>query len=68
MALIYDALKPFDAQIVNCVHDEIVIEAAEAQAAEVAALLEHQMIAAAREFISSVPVTVDAVISDAWLK
>ena len=68
MALIYDALKPFEAMIVNCVHDEIVIEAAEAQAAEVAALLEHQMVAAAREFISSVPVTVDAVISEAWLK
>ncbi|HKP13271.1 MAG TPA: DNA polymerase [Blastocatellia bacterium] len=68
MALIYDALKPFDAQIVNCVHDEIVIEVAEAQAADIAALLEHQMIAAAREFISSVPVTVDAIVSDAWLK
>jgi DNA polymerase-1 len=68
MALIYDALKPFDAEMVNCVHDEIVIEAAEAQAADVATLLEHQMIAAAREFISSVPVTVDAIISDAWLK
>jgi hypothetical protein len=26
------------------------------------------MVAAAREFISSVPVTVDAVISEAWLK
>ncbi|MFL6216644.1 MAG: DNA polymerase [Blastocatellia bacterium] len=68
MVLIYDALKPFDAKIVNCVHDEIVIEAADAQAADVAALLEHQMIAAARDFIRSVPVTVDAIISDAWLK
>jgi DNA polymerase-1 len=68
MVLIYDALKPFDAQIVNCVHDEIVIEAAAAQAADVATLLEHQMIAAAREFIRSVPVTVDAIISEAWLK
>ncbi|HJQ23162.1 MAG TPA: DNA polymerase [Blastocatellia bacterium] len=68
LALIYDALHPFDARIVNCIHDEIVIEAAEAQAAEVALLLDHQMVAAAHEFISSVPVTVDAIISDAWLK
>jgi DNA polymerase I len=68
LVLIYDALHPLDARIVNCIHDEIVIEAAEAQAAEVASLLEHKMVAAARDFISSVPVTVDAVISDAWLK
>ena len=68
LALIYDALHAFEARIVNCIHDEIVIEAAEAQAAEVAVLLDHQMVAAAREFISSVPVTVDAIISDAWLK
>jgi DNA polymerase I len=68
LALIYDAVKPFDARIVNCIHDEIVIEVAEAQAAEIAALLDHNMVAAAREFISSVPVTVDALISDAWLK
>lgn len=68
LALIHDGLKPFDARIVNCIHDEIVIEAAEAQAADVAALLEHEMVNAAREFISSVPVTVDATISDAWLK
>lgn len=68
LALLYEALQPFDAQIVNCVHDEIVVEADEAQAAECAKVLEHEMIQAAREFIRSVPVTVDAIISDAWLK
>jgi DNA polymerase I-like protein with 3'-5' exonuclease and polymerase domains len=68
LALIYDALKPLDAQIVNCIHDEIVVEVAEAQAEECAATIEREMVAAAREFIRSVPVTVDTVISDAWLK
>ena len=68
LALLYDALKPIDAKIVNCVHDEIVVEAAEAQADEAATILDHQMVAAAREFISSVPVTVDIVVADAWLK
>ncbi len=68
LALLYDALKPIDAKIVNCIHDEIVVEAAEAQADEAAAILDHQMVAAAREFISSVPVTVDIVVADAWLK
>jgi len=68
LVLLYEALKPIDATIVNCVHDEIVIEAAEPAASEAAAILEREMTAAAREFIRSVPVTVDITIGDAWLK
>jgi DNA polymerase I-like protein with 3'-5' exonuclease and polymerase domains len=68
LALIYEALKGLDARIVNCVHDEIVVEVSEAQAEECARILEHEMVKAAREFIRSVPVTVDTIISDAWLK
>jgi DNA polymerase I len=68
LALIYEALKPFDAKIVNCIHDEIVVEAAEAEAEACAKVLEQEMVKAAREFIRSVPVTVDAIISEAWLK
>jgi DNA polymerase-1 len=68
LALLYDALKPIDARIVNCIHDEIVIEVSEGQADECAAIVDREMMAAAREFIRSVPVTVDIVIADAWLK
>jgi DNA polymerase I-like protein with 3'-5' exonuclease and polymerase domains len=68
LTLLYEALKPIDAGIVNCVHDEIVIEVAEAQADECAAILDREMIIAAHEFIRSVPVTVDIAIGDAWLK
>jgi DNA polymerase I-like protein with 3'-5' exonuclease and polymerase domains len=68
LTLLYDALKPIDAQIVNCIHDEIVIEAAEDQAEECASIVDREMVIAAREFIRSVPVTVDIVVGDAWLK
>jgi len=68
LTLLYDALKPIDAKIVNCIHDEIVVEVAEAYADECAAILDREMIAAAREFIRSVPVTVDIAIGEAWLK
>ena len=68
LTLLYDALKPIDARIVNCIHDEIVIEVAEEQADQCAAIVDREMIAAAREFIRSVPVTVDIAIADAWLK
>jgi DNA polymerase I-like protein with 3'-5' exonuclease and polymerase domains len=68
LALLYDALKPIDAKIVNCIHDEIVIEAAEKHAEECALIVDREMVIAAREFIRSVPVTVDIVVGDAWLK
>ncbi len=68
LALLYDALKQFDARIVNCVHDEIVVEVAEGEAEECARAVEREMVAAAREFIRSVPVSVDATIGEAWLK
>lgn len=68
LALLYDSLKPIDARIVNCIHDEIVIEAAEAQAEECASIVDREMVVAAREFIRSVPVTVDITIGEAWLK
>ena len=68
LALLYEALKPIDAKIVNCIHDEIVIEAAEEHAEECASIVDREMVVAAREFIRSVPVTVDIVVGDAWLK
>jgi DNA polymerase-1 len=68
LVLLHDTLKPIDAKIVNCIHDEIVIEVDEARAEECAVIVDREMVAAAREFISSVPVTVDIAIGDAWLK
>ncbi len=68
MRLVYEALRPYDAQIVNSIHDEIVVEVAEEQAEEVAHLVRERMIAAGREFIKTVPIEVDVAISDAWTK
>lgn len=68
LPLIYEALKPYDAKIVNCVHDEIVIEAAAEQAEECAHLMEREMSKAGQQFIHSIPVTVEATVSDAWVK
>ncbi len=68
LVLLYDALKPLDARIVNCIHDEIVVEVAEVEAKLCASIVEREMVAAAREFIRSVPVTVDIVLGEAWLK
>ena len=68
LALLYKALKQTHAKIVNCIHDEIVVEVAEGSADECAAIVDREMVAAAREFIRSVPVSVDTVVADSWLK
>src|SRR5207249_411505 len=68
MKLVDDALIDHDAQIVNSIHDEIVVECAETIAAETARIVSQIMVAAAKEFLPNVPVEVEAVVADAWVK
>ncbi len=68
MTLVDEALRDLDAQIINSIHDEIVVEC-HAEIAEAASqLVSSAMVSAGKEFLSRVPVLVDVVISDAWLK
>lgn len=62
------ALLEHDAQIVNSIHDEIVVECAEPIAETIQHLVTQAMVAAGREFLRRVPVEVEAVISEAWVK
>jgi DNA polymerase I-like protein with 3'-5' exonuclease and polymerase domains len=66
--LLDNALAGRDAQLINSIHDELVIECAATIAPEVARLVSDTMIAAAREFLKAVPVVVDAKVTDAWVK
>ena len=50
------------------VHDEIVVECAEAVAEDVCERVEACMEAAGREYIKSIPVVVDATVAEAWIK
>ena len=68
LALLYKGLKDLDARIVNCIHDEVVVEVAAADARRCADVVRREMEEAAREFIRSVPATVDTLVSDAWIK
>jgi DNA polymerase-1 len=65
---IYDGLGRFEAQIVNTVHDEIVVEVVAAQADEVGEFVAAEMRAAGALFITEVPVDVGLVIADTWSK
>lgn len=62
------ALLDYDAQIINSIHDEIVVECEEPLAETIKELVRQAMIAAGQEFLQRVPVEVEAVISEAWIK
>lgn len=68
MVLLPPALAPLGARLVNCVHDELVVEAPTAVADEVAAVVRETMTRAAATLLTEVPVEVEVAVGDAWLK
>lgn len=68
MTLLDAALLGRDAQIINSIHDELVVECDAALAEDIKPLVTHAMTAAGREYLHRVPVEVEAVIADAWVK
>jgi DNA polymerase-1 len=65
---ISENLKGRRAGIVNLVHDEIVVEAEDGIAGDLAKVVETCMVRAGEEFIKAVPVTVDVTIDQRWKK
>jgi DNA polymerase I-like protein with 3'-5' exonuclease and polymerase domains len=68
LRLLQDELRGSKAQIVNIIHDEIVVEADADEAAAVAQTVERAMVLAGEEYVKSVPVKVETEIADEWVK
>jgi DNA polymerase I-like protein with 3'-5' exonuclease and polymerase domains len=68
LRLLRDELVDTNAQIVNIIHDEIVVEADADEAEEVALKVERAMVAAGEEYVKTVPVKVETEIADEWVK
>jgi DNA polymerase I-like protein with 3'-5' exonuclease and polymerase domains len=68
LRLLKKELRNSDAQIVNIIHDEIVVESAAEQAYEVAAKVERVMCEAGEEYLKTVPVKVETEIATEWVK
>ena len=68
LRLLKDELSNTNAQIVNIIHDEIVVEADTDDAQDVAAKVERIMCAAGQEYLKTVPVKVETEIADEWVK
>lgn len=68
LRLLNDELRDTSAQIVNIIHDEIVVEVNQGEAESVAAKVERAMISAGEEYLHNVPVTVESHIASEWTK
>jgi len=68
LRLLQDELRDTNAQIVNIIHDEIVVEADADEAADVAEKVERAMRVAGEEYVKTVPVKVETEIGDEWVK
>src|SRR2546421_3363859 len=68
LRLLSDELRETSAQIVNIIHDEVVVEVDEVESQAVAAKVEHAMVAAGEEYLQTVPVKVESQIASEWTK
>ena len=68
LRLLREELRGTNAQIVNIIHDEIVVEADSGEAEEVALKVERAMVMAGEEYVKTVPVKVETEIADEWVK
>ncbi|MBA2621309.1 MAG: hypothetical protein H0U87_08920 [Acidobacteria bacterium] len=68
LRLLHNEISGTSARLVNIVHDEIIVEASQAEAESTAQKLEKAMCAAGEEYITRVPVKVDVSIADEWTK
>jgi DNA polymerase I-like protein with 3'-5' exonuclease and polymerase domains len=68
LRLLSNELRSTSGQIVNIIHDEIVVEVEAHEAESVAAKVERSMCAAGEEYLHNVPVKVESQIACEWTK
>jgi DNA polymerase I-like protein with 3'-5' exonuclease and polymerase domains len=68
LAYIREELEELDARLINCIHDEFVVEGREDTATEVADKVKAAMKKAGEEILEKVPVEVEVAISREWRK
>jgi DNA polymerase-1 len=61
-------LRDLDAHLINCIHDEFVVECAQEAAPEVSERMKDAMVRAGEELLEKVPVEVEVGVSRDWTK
>lgn len=68
MGRLYCKLKPFNAKLINAVHDELVFEVTEEHTEAAVKIIKEEMESAGREYLKSVPCIVKVSVGEAWQK
>jgi DNA polymerase I len=68
LAYVRRELEGLDARLINCIHDEFVVECAESVAGEVSGKMKAAMIQAGEKLLEKVPVEVEVGVSREWKK
>mgnify|MGYP001441100399 CR=1 FL=1 len=68
LIFIHSELRDLDARLINCIHDEFVVECAEEQAEEAASRVRSAMVRAGERLLKRVPVEVEVAVSREWRK
>ena len=61
-------LKDLDARLINCIHDEFVVECAQGISGEASERTREAMLRAGEEMLNKVPVDVEVAVSRDWTK
>jgi DNA polymerase-1 len=68
LGYVREELEGLDARLINCIHDEFVVECEEGVSDEVSERTRRAMIRAGEEVLEKVPVDVEVVVSREWTK
>lgn len=66
--LVGDELRGTSAQIVNIIHDEIIVEVNDHEAEDIGQRVSARMVQAGEEYLTTVPVKADPQITTEWIK
>ena len=68
LRLLHEELRGTSGNLVNIVHDEVIVECDAAEADSIAEKLDRAMCQAGEEYVKTVPVKVDVHVADEWTK
>jgi len=68
LGYVREELEDLDARLINCIHDELVVECAEEISTEVSERTKRAMLRAGQEILKKVPVEVEVAVSREWTK
>ncbi len=68
LGYVREELKGLDARLINCIHDELVVECAEDAAQETGERMKRAMVRAGEVLLEKVPVEVEVAVSREWRK